>query len=349
MPFETPPRRGGVLENLLAQFGVRQTPGSAPEASTQARRQSSLGSPQTPLTVAVEAAAPTRNNQPNLRLPNTNLEPSDISQTTFVSLSDPSSSTDYTSESDSESASEGLENSSTPNPRASLRTARRSYAQLEGLKMENRRKDRDENVRRSTRKRKSDILASDTVYFLPTPPSKRKSAAPSPRKLDTTRTRLRDEIARKTQAKANAFMVAHKELLLPLLPAQNYVARLIANEQLPSVVPFKLLPQQPKGVKATMKPYQLEGLSFLAYLHNNGFSGILADEMGLGKTLQTLSLFQYLEERDRELGVVSEESRPYLVVCPLSVLNSWVNEARKVTELPCACWKILLTFALVGT
>lgn len=78
-----------------------------------------------------------------------------------------------------------------------------------------------------------------------------------------------------------------------------------------------------------MKPYQLSGLSFLVHLYNNGFSGILGDEMGLGKTLQTLSLFQYLEEQDQKIGVPSEELRPYLVVCPLSVLNSWVNEAQR--------------------
>jgi SWI/SNF-related matrix-associated actin-dependent regulator of chromatin subfamily A member 5 len=83
------------------------------------------------------------------------------------------------------------------------------------------------------------------------------------------------------------------------------------------------------SVTATMKPYQLSGLSFLVHLHNNGFSGILGDEMGLGKTLQTLSLFQYLEENDQSAGVISEEPRPYLVVCPLSVLDSWVNEAKK--------------------
>jgi SWI/SNF-related matrix-associated actin-dependent regulator of chromatin subfamily A member 5 len=36
-----------------------------------------------------------------------------------------------------------------------------------------------------------------------------------------------------------------------------------------------------------MKQYQLKGLSFLVWLHENGMGGILGDEMGLGKTLQT--------------------------------------------------------------
>ena len=79
-----------------------------------------------------------------------------------------------------------------------------------------------------------------------------------------------------------------------------------------------------------MKPYQLLGLSFLVYLHKNGLSGILGDEMGLGKTLQTLSLFQYLKE-SRQLSASSSELRPCLVVCPLSVLSSWMAESRRWT------------------
>lgn len=79
-----------------------------------------------------------------------------------------------------------------------------------------------------------------------------------------------------------------------------------------------------------MKPYQLLGLSFLVYLHKNGLSGILGDEMGLGKTLQTLSLIQYLKER-KKLSTSSGELRPCLVVCPLSVLSSWMAESRRWT------------------
>ena len=79
-----------------------------------------------------------------------------------------------------------------------------------------------------------------------------------------------------------------------------------------------------------MKPYQLHGLSFLVYLLRNCASGILGDEMGLGKTLQTLALFQYvkehtIEENKTKMGGCS------LIVCPLSVLESWMNEARRWT------------------
>lgn len=65
-------------------------------------------------------------------------------------------------------------------------------------------------------------------------------------------------------------------------------------------------------------------------MYRNGVSGILGDEMGLGKTLQTLSLIQYLKENRKQKNE-SSELRPCLVICPLSVLNSWMAEARKWT------------------
>lgn len=52
--------------------------------------------------------------------------------------------------------------------------------------------------------------------------------------------------------------------------------------------------------------------------------------MGLGKTLQTLSLIQYLKETDPKVGV-GKLQRPFLIVCPLSVLSSWMAETKKWT------------------
>lgn len=201
------------------------------------------------------------------------------------------------------------------------------------LQMEKRRKDRevDAGRRRSGRDRKIRILESDMVASPPPAALQRRAAPP---KLNTARNRLRDDIAKKSKVKANNFLVANKDYFLPLLPKTNQVAKLVTNHKAEPIVEYEELNEQPEGVTATMKPYQLSGLSYLVHLHNNGFSGILGDEMGLGKTLQTLSLFQYLEEQDRKNGVTSEELRPYLVICPLSVLNSWYTEAQRwVPEL----------------
>lgn len=143
---------------------------------------------------------------------------------------------------------------------------------------------------------------------------------------------IRQDIADHTKSNREAFILYHKNLFLPLLPNTNYVSNL-ANARAQSGADVSIttkspLTAQPVGVTGTMKPYQLEGLDFLVYMYHNGMSAILGDEMGLGKTLQMLSLFQYLKVSE---PVSSEEARPFLVVCPLSVLDSWIKEAAKWT------------------
>ncbi|ROT42218.1 hypothetical protein SODALDRAFT_268110 [Sodiomyces alkalinus F11] len=80
--------------------------------------------------------------------------------------------------------------------------------------------------------------------------------------------------------------------------------------------------KQPKSlVGGTMRDYQLEGLTWMYEICQQGMSGILADEMGLGKTVQVISLIALLREEEY-LG-------PHLVVAPLSTLSNWINEFKK--------------------
>ncbi|KAF8636103.1 hypothetical protein AX17_003808 [Amanita inopinata Kibby_2008] len=120
----------------------------------------------------------------------------------------------------------------------------------------------------------------------------------------------------------------HRRLFEPLLPSSTVffegLGREVERMNQKAVVPFHELDQQPSVIKqATLKDYQLCGLSFLVWMYKNGMNCILGDEMGLGKTLQTLSLFAWLKEQ--ETGT----SDPHLVVCPLSVLQSWENEVAR--------------------
>jgi len=80
--------------------------------------------------------------------------------------------------------------------------------------------------------------------------------------------------------------------------------------------------QPPILFNATLRPYQLEGLSWLQVLAANGFGGILADDMGLGKTVQLLAHI-CLEKENNKL------KKPFLVVCPTSVLPNWISEVQK--------------------
>jgi SWI/SNF-related matrix-associated actin-dependent regulator of chromatin subfamily A member 5 len=339
----TPQRRGGHLESLLAQFGSQ----TSAESATKLRQASSQIAPKHEAEAEVEAAAtpPSIGNRRTLRQrqappaflppsPSTaSTEPADIQPERRLSARQAVQNAASSPSTESTSDSGTSEDELAPRPvrTRGYKKNLRSNEAYSDLKMELRKSnDHDGPRRRSGRHTR--VLESDTVEQRAPTPTKRKTAkAP---KLDTARARLRDDIAHKTKGKASNFLVAHKDYFLPLLPSYNHVAKLVANHKTKPIVEYEELQEQPKGVTATMKPYQLSGLSYLVYLYNNGFSGILGDEMGLGKTLQTLSLFQYLEELDHKNGVASEELRPYLVVCPLSVLNSWVTEAQKwVPEL----------------
>lgn len=92
------------------------------------------------------------------------------------------------------------------------------------------------------------------------------------------------------------------------------------------VASFKGLPRLrlPKGVKADLRPYQKQGLEFLAHASSLGLGTILADDMGLGKTVQALAWLEHLRVQDKDGG-------PSLVVCPTSVMHNWVREAARFT------------------
>lgn len=79
--------------------------------------------------------------------------------------------------------------------------------------------------------------------------------------------------------------------------------------------------QAPKGLNATLRPYQIQGVSYMNFLHEYHFGGILADEMGLGKTIQTLTFLQYMKEKGHK--------GPNLIIVPTSVLPNWEREAQK--------------------
>jgi SNF2 family DNA or RNA helicase len=75
--------------------------------------------------------------------------------------------------------------------------------------------------------------------------------------------------------------------------------------------------EPPEGLRATLRPYQARGLSWLAQMSELGLGGCLADDMGLGKTIQVIAL--HLHRRALGAG-------PTLVVCPTSLLGNWERE-----------------------
>lgn len=89
-------------------------------------------------------------------------------------------------------------------------------------------------------------------------------------------------------------------------------------------------PDVPTSLQATLRPYQIDGFHFLAYLAVNGFGGILADDMGLGKTIQSITYILWLrEEFQRKHAGENLPTPPVLIVCPKSVLDVWAGETEK--------------------
>jgi superfamily II DNA or RNA helicase len=78
----------------------------------------------------------------------------------------------------------------------------------------------------------------------------------------------------------------------------------------------------PDEFKATLRPYQSQGVAWLNLLREVGLGGILADDMGLGKTVQILALLS-IEKANGRL------TSPALIIAPTSLMTNWQSEARK--------------------
>ncbi|WP_455718176.1 SNF2 helicase associated domain-containing protein, partial [Anaerosporobacter sp.] len=86
----------------------------------------------------------------------------------------------------------------------------------------------------------------------------------------------------------------------------------------------------PSDVNASLRSYQVTGYKWLCTLADNNLGGILADDMGLGKTLQSIVYMAAFRER------------PYLIVCPSSLVYNWQEEIEKFAPF-------LKTAIVVGT
>jgi SNF2-related domain len=150
---------------------------------------------------------------------------------------------------------------------------------------------------------------------------------------------------RKLQAESNEseklqslYLARHRDWLKPFMPAKE-VTRLEAiavkhhlhnsgsgpgdDDSKPWLNPLYAVLDTPEHiVGGAMRPHQLEGLAWLSYMHKHGCPMILGDEMGLGKTLQTIAFLAHLKF---ECGLDGAT----LIVCPLSVLNSWMAEFKR--------------------
>jgi superfamily II DNA or RNA helicase len=104
-------------------------------------------------------------------------------------------------------------------------------------------------------------------------------------------------------------------------------AQVVAGDWLADVIAELRGPEGLKGadpgdaLKATLRPYQREGVRWLWHLYRLHLGGCLADDMGLGKTIQLIALL-LLIRKARERG-------PHLLVVPASLIANWKAELER--------------------
>ncbi|KAH8084456.1 helicase [Aureococcus anophagefferens] len=151
-----------------------------------------------------------------------------------------------------------------------------------------------------------DVTASHYVFSKPDPPKPKKakpapSAAPkpaAPRKAPAFETRRMAQ---------NAAMRVEME---------GHAARRAAF--------YASQRDHPEEITAELRDYQLASLDWFAdcYERCGALPCILGDEMGLGKTLQTIAYLAWLKFEKKLDGAA-------LVLCPLSVLSTWMAECAR--------------------
>lgn len=102
------------------------------------------------------------------------------------------------------------------------------------------------------------------------------------------------------------------------LRASGWIGRILdgsANDFLDTAPP-------PEVFRGTLRPYQLRGLSWLAFMARLGLGACLADDMGLGKTIQLIALL--LHER-----ADGPTPGPTLLVVPMSLVGNWQREIER--------------------
>lgn len=135
-----------------------------------------------------------------------------------------------------------------------------------------------------------------------------------------------NRIAKKLETINSKTLPSKQRLMAAALTGKFGVDNVILSQKLKEALD-ELLSEKalsvPKTLKATLRPYQERGFSWLMRNIKTSMGSIIADDMGLGKTLQVIAAL----EKMRSDGALDEKSA--LIVVPTSLLVNWQREMQK--------------------
>jgi SNF2 family DNA or RNA helicase len=118
------------------------------------------------------------------------------------------------------------------------------------------------------------------------------------------------------------------------------ISELDTNKHIITEEDFKYTPSV--DLKASLRPYQLEGAKWLVKHYKNNMGACLADDMGLGKTVQTIAALLYAKEQQNlinssgrgqlslfETYVEQRNALQALIIMPSSLVFNWERELAK--------------------
>ena len=98
---------------------------------------------------------------------------------------------------------------------------------------------------------------------------------------------------------------------------ESVIARLRDPRRMDSV-------RLPSRFKATLRPYQRQGVDWLCFLDGLQFGALLADDMGLGKTVELLAMLSV-----RRTAKSRQGPKTSLLILPASLIGNWTREIER--------------------
>jgi len=134
------------------------------------------------------------------------------------------------------------------------------------------------------------------------------------------------EVAKLLDKLENPPKVTKHELLHAALSEDYEGGKVIVDKKVKKSIGLILKQKNipvPKGLNATLRPYQERGYAWMYKNSQLGFGSLIADDMGLGKTIQVITTILKLKDEGRL------KKNKGLIVVPTTLLTNWQKEIEK--------------------